>query len=167
MGGSGADSSLSHRYDYATSNDVRLIDEYDNLSANIEPYFALPSAELRSRVKNLQNVSENHAFLSIKGGRQDLPWTGAKWRGVLCELFSETIADFVTHLPDLDFAIFLHDGPGSFLDAEAMSGYVEAAKKKRCKCPSGGERHSGRPWKLTWCDTDVDETQLPIGGTTE
>lgn len=116
---------------------MKLIDEYDHLSNNLAPFFAVPSAELAKRIDHMRATSANHAFLSIRDGQQ-LPWTGAKWRGILCEFFSENIAEFAALLPDLDFAVFMHDGPATFLDAEAMAGYLEAAKSGRCEviCPT-------------------------------
>ncbi|KAM0756101.1 hypothetical protein T439DRAFT_296122 [Meredithblackwellia eburnea MCA 4105] len=130
-------------YDWAVAHDVQLIDEYDSLSRNVEPFFSLPPEELWSRIDILREHSLSHKFLTIRNGTS-MGWKGAEWRDVVCNFFFEGIEEFIPLLPDLDIALFLHDGPMLFHDAEAMSGYLQAAQEGQ------------------W----VDESKLPINGQT-
>ncbi|KAK4700780.1 hypothetical protein P7C70_g5464, partial [Phenoliferia sp. Uapishka_3] len=130
-------------FDFARRNNVQLVDEFDSINHDIAPFFSLPPAELRKRIALLEKTSENHSFLRIRQGKL-LPWTGAKWRDILCDFFVSEIEEFVRLLPDLDIPLYLHDGPFHFIDAEAKQGYLAAAE--------AGDY--------------ADESALPVGGKT-
>lgn len=58
------------RWKFATENNVILVDEYDQINIDIEPFLALPSKEMLSRARFLAaNPSPNQFNLNVKGGK--------------------------------------------------------------------------------------------------
>lgn len=101
---------------------------------HISPFFSLPADEILARIKILEdpeNSPPSHSVLRIRN-HTELPWTGATWRDVITDSWSETLQELLPFLPDMDIAIFLHDGPMTMMDATAMAGYREAAAVGAC-----------------------------------
>ncbi|TKA53842.1 hypothetical protein B0A53_03632 [Rhodotorula sp. CCFEE 5036] len=93
-------------YTWATEHDVQLIDEFDTLSDQIEPFFSLPPSLLRERVtfyEDTEGPGRDHSIVTIKNGEMSAP---PSWRD-----------------PVPDGFILLMD--------EAMDGYRQAAREDR------------------------------------
>lgn len=122
------------RYEWATSNGVQLIDEYDSISSQILPLHSLSPADLRRRIRLLEDTNKDgrdHCILTIAGGKRT--YGGAKWRDPVGESFEGLIEGIAHLLPDMKLPIYLHDASYLQMDWEWMKAYIEAAEAGRCE----------------------------------
>lgn len=79
-----------------------LVDEYDQLMADLEPFRALPAAELRRRTAELSKVP-GISIVSIRNGEAQVHARSSSWAPA--DAFQRMLAAFVRDLPDMDIAI--------------------------------------------------------------
>ncbi|GAA5985450.1 hypothetical protein JCM10908_006979 [Rhodotorula pacifica] len=131
-------------YTWAKENDVQLIDEFDTLSDQIEPFFALPPSTINERIALYEDKNafgQDHAVVTIKNGELN---AAPSWRDPVPDGFILLMESLGSLLPDVRIPLYLHDASSVTLDQEAMQGYRQAAREGR------------------W----VDEDNLPIAGYT-
>ncbi|KWU45488.1 hypothetical protein RHOSPDRAFT_25094 [Rhodotorula sp. JG-1b] len=129
-------------YTWATEHDVQLIDEFDTLSDQIEPFFSLPPSLLRERVafyEDTEGPGRDHSVVTIKNGELSAP---PSWRDPVPDGFILLMESLGPLLPNVSLPLYLHDASSVTLDSEAMDGYRQAAREDR------------------W----VNEDELPIAG---
>lgn len=79
-----------------------LVDEYDQLMADLEPFRALPASELRRRTAELSKVP-GISIVSIRNGEAQVHARSSSWAPA--DAFQRMLAAFVRDLPDMDIAI--------------------------------------------------------------
>lgn len=79
-----------------------LVDEYDQLMADLEPFRALPPSELRRRTAELSKVP-GISIVSIRNGEAQVHARSSSWAPA--DAFQRMLAAFVRDLPDMDIAI--------------------------------------------------------------
>lgn len=93
---------FSKWFQYARKQNHTLIDEYDQLMLDLEPYFSVAPATLIQRTRTLGQLS-GVSIVSIKDGKSEVHSKSGRWAPALA--FQEMISDFVDQLPDMDIAI--------------------------------------------------------------
>lgn len=96
-------------YDFATSRNSIVIDDFDNIEDDLAPFWSLSPSELRKRTAEILADNRGLGGISVRGGKAEVfsnvPGTH-RWSvdGVV-----RMIEPFVEHLPDMDLAINLND----------------------------------------------------------
>ncbi|GAA6003242.1 hypothetical protein JCM10207_001821 [Rhodosporidiobolus poonsookiae] len=129
--GRGPPEGFQHWWYWARSNKVQLLDEYDSLTAQVEPLLSLRPSEIQRRLARLEadphGEGKDHAFLTLTKGR--ITHSGASWRPPVPEGFAELVEGFKEMLPDhLKMAVYLHDASHTQLSWKVMEGYRQAVK---------------------------------------
>lgn len=115
-------------------NRVILVDEYDQINEDIEPFLAMPSKEVQSRAKAVATDPtlpfSAHSFtLSIKDG--GLTASGSHASSSKSEDIQDLMGDFVEVLPDIKLTFSEHEAPSVPLSGQARVLHVDAAREKR------------------------------------
>jgi hypothetical protein len=79
-----------------------LVDEYDSLMADLAPYRALTSTELKRRTAELAQL-QGISIVSIRNGKSQVHSKSGRWAPALA--FQQMMEAFVRDLPDMDIAI--------------------------------------------------------------
>lgn len=79
-----------------------LVDEYDQLMADLKPYRSLAPQEIRRRTQELAQVP-GISIVSIRNGVAQVHSKSGKWAPALA--FQQMIGTFVRDLPDMDIAV--------------------------------------------------------------
>lgn len=125
-------------------NKIQLLDEYAAIDRDILPFFSLPPAIFRARVRQLAEDSSLTSFtLNIKNGVASL--TGPGMDQPRASETLDLVQDFAKYLPDLQATFSLHDGPGVLLNGDAKARHIQYAKAGKCKY-SEGFRNSVTHW---------------------
>lgn len=132
-------------YNWAVENDVQLIDEFDVIMDQTEPFWALPPSVLLERIalyEDPEGFGRDHTVVTIKDGK--FTKTGGNWRDPVPGGFVLLMESVAKLLPNVKMPLYLHDASSVTLDWEAMDGYRKAAREGRY----------------------VNEDELPIAGET-
>ncbi|KAF2797299.1 glycosyltransferase family 90 protein [Melanomma pulvis-pyrius CBS 109.77] len=96
-------------YEYATSRNSVIIDDFDNIEIDLAPFSSLSPAELRSRTAEILADNNGLGGISIRGGKADVfsnvPGTH-RW---MVDGTIQMIEKFSEFLPDMDVAMNLND----------------------------------------------------------
>ena len=113
-------------YEFATRNNVVLIDEFDTINDMLLPFWALKPVTIRSRVTNALG-HEDIALIgvSIRNGAIELIENGEEWQR---EATAGMLKNFVQHLPDMDLAFNMHDEPRVIVPNNLLSSMVMTAQ---------------------------------------
>lgn len=79
-----------------------LVDEYDSLMQDLQPYRALTALELKRRTAELAQIP-GISIVSIRSGKAQVHAKSGRWAPALA--FQQMIEAFVRDLPDMDIAI--------------------------------------------------------------
>lgn len=121
-------------FEWAKSNHVQLLDEYDAIDESIRPYLALPPGEIRRRIEMLEDMDGiGKDFLVMTLFRGERTYDGATWRDDVGLAFDELLDDIAEMLPDLPVPLYLHDASFTHLDYDTMQAYIKAANAGRCE----------------------------------
>lgn len=134
-------------YDYATKSHVELIDEYDAIYHSLLPFWALPPATIRARVREACGFGDNNLMcLLIRDGKAVHVEGGQPW---LQEAVVGMIGNFVQHLPDMDLAFNVHDEPRVVVPSDELERLVRRAVDESLPAalsnPSPRNAFSSRP----------------------
>ncbi|GAA98055.1 glycosyltransferase family 90 protein [Mixia osmundae IAM 14324] len=119
-------------YRFAIARDVILIDEYDNIQRDIEPFQALPAHTLRKRSDELSGdrsspFSQSLFTIRIRQGEIKAV-TGPERQHSRAEDQAGLMEPFVDGLPDLDINYSVHDGPSILIPGEARQRHLLTAR---------------------------------------
>ncbi|KAH8930140.1 glycosyltransferase family 90 protein [Atractiella rhizophila] len=117
-------------FTFAREHGVQLIDEYDPVMESIRPFFGLSADEILRRKKWLMEGEwkDSYALMRIRRGRILEP-LGATWRKDITDGLTEMMEPFAKYLPDMEFAVHLHDSYRTRLDWSVRNAYCEAGDK--------------------------------------
>lgn len=116
-------------YEWATEHDVQLIDEFDTLADQIEPFYALRPSLLHERIAFYEDDrprGHDHSVVTIQDGLMTV--SGGNWRPPVPDGFILLMKSLGSLLPNVKVPLYLHDASSITLDAEAMEGYRRAAR---------------------------------------
>ena len=123
-------------YEFARSKNVQLIDEFDTINDLLRPFWGVPPAIIRQRVRDAVG-QEGHPFsmLTVRNGQMSRPVFG--WEKVQTREYykSEIIMDmarkFVHHLPDMDIIFNKWDEPALVIPHNLLDNAVKMGQKHR------------------------------------
>lgn len=112
-------------------NRVILVDEYDQINEDIEPFAALSSKDLRSRAAALSNDASlphhAHSFsIAVKDG--GIRAFGPHAHSTKSEDMQDLMGEFAEVLPDLTLTFAEHEEPSVAISGELRQRHVEAAR---------------------------------------
>lgn len=117
-------------YRWAKEHNVQLIDEFDLINRQIEPFLALRPSTLRQRIaenEDLNSWGANYGMIYIGDGELEI--AGAKWRPPVPEGFVELMKPLAHLLPNVTVPLHLHDGAASAQSYTALEAYRQAARE--------------------------------------
>ena len=112
-------------FEFAKSNNVQLVDEFDTIHNMITPFWGLKPATIRGRAKETLGYDNgmigvairDHAVLHAGGGAE---WQRNATLGML--------DPFLKYLPDMDLAFNIHDEPRVIVPHDDLTRLVKKAK---------------------------------------
>lgn len=119
-------------YRWAREHNVQLIDEFDTISNQIEPFLSLRPSVVRERIaehEDLTGWGTNFGLIYINDGRLEIG--GATWRPPVPEGFVSLMEPLAHLLPDVTVPLHLHDGPCTAQSFDVMQAYRRAAQEGR------------------------------------
>jgi len=109
-------------YEFAKRKGVQLIDEYDTVYHSLLPFWALPPATIRARVREALGFGGNNLMgLLLRDGKAFHVEGGQEWLQQAAVGMTE---QFVQHLPDMDLAFNVHDEPRVVVPHDELSRLV-------------------------------------------
>ncbi|KAI9811387.1 MAG: capsule-associated protein CAP1 [Thelocarpon impressellum] len=114
-------------YEFATTRDVQMIDEYDGIYDSLAPFWGLGPATVRARTREALGFDNALMGVSVRGGRITLIQGGQEWQQ---KATTGMTRSFVAHLPDMDLAFNIFDEPRVVVPYEDLDRLVEQGKSK-------------------------------------
>lgn len=113
-------------------NRVILVDEYDQINDDIEPFLALPASEVAARAKALSSDNRlphmPHTFtITVKDG--SLSSTGPQHKNPRSEDMQDLMSEFAEVLPDMALTFSAHDEAMIAVSGESRAKHVETARR--------------------------------------
>jgi hypothetical protein len=113
-------------YEFATRNEVQLIDEFDTISRSLLPFWAIKPVTIRNRVKHALGHDENAMVgIMIRDGNVVKIEGGQEWQQ---QATAGMMKEFVQYLPDMDLAFNIHDEPRVVVPNDQLSVLVAKAQ---------------------------------------
>ncbi|WPH02682.1 Hypothetical protein R9X50_00554800 [Acrodontium crateriforme] len=156
-------------YSYATARNSVVIDDFDSIHRDLEPFYSLTPEEIRLRTwKLISNEWNNAAGLSIRNGEMTVsPIVPGTHRWMLDGVM-DMIKPFVDKLPDMDLAFNINDEPRvviPFEEAESINSVGSTKSNLNNKAPrpmfSGGRADQ---WKAIPETPLEDRVFTDLGG---
>lgn len=113
-------------YQFATRNNVVMIDEFDSINDMLLPFWALKPETIRSRITNALG-HEDCALLAIaiRNGVVEHFENGDEWQQ---QATLGMMKNFIQYLPDMDLGFNIHDEPRVIVPNNLLSSMVNKAK---------------------------------------
>ncbi|GAA5873960.1 hypothetical protein JCM8547_001588 [Rhodosporidiobolus lusitaniae] len=110
---------------YAKQNRVILVDEYDQIHRDLEPFWALEPQDLHHRVQVMQDREESFT-IKVKEGKTTEEGEQAFLRRA--KDLSDLVARFSEYVPDVNLTFTRHDQPACQLDYAVKERMMELAQ---------------------------------------
>ncbi|KAJ3571640.1 hypothetical protein NP233_g3610 [Leucocoprinus birnbaumii] len=95
-------------WDYAQRNDVKMVDEFDGLMSDLEPFWQLSGEEIRRRTLQVGELPSIH-LVRIRGGEPSTVKMNHAYEdsevSARAHGFRSMVSKFSAKLPDMDFAV--------------------------------------------------------------
>lgn len=117
-------------YEYATSKNVLLIDEFDLIHELLTPFWGLKPATIRSRAAEALGWDNALLGVQIREGQITHIQGGGDWQRDATE---GMMKPFLAHLPNMDLAFNIHDEPRVVVPYDDMARLIDTAKNKHMK----------------------------------
>lgn len=114
-------------YDFATSRNVQLIDEYDTIYHSLLPFWGLKPSVIRGRAKEALGFDNALMGLLVRDGKVFSAAGGTEWQQ---RSTTGMVEGFVQHLPDMDLPFNVHDEPRVVIPSDDLSRLVVNAIEK-------------------------------------
>ncbi|KFA81505.1 hypothetical protein S40288_03327 [Stachybotrys chartarum IBT 40288] len=148
-------------FDFAKSNGVQLIDEFDTIHDLMTPFWGLKPKTIRGRAKEALGFDNALIGVAIRDHKVTHMEKGEEWQQNATESMMEK---FIQYLPDMDLAFNIHDEPRVVVPHEDLARLVHKAKTETMpaasavqkpandfskRAPELGDGHSFEETKLT------------------
>lgn len=144
-------------HDFARKHNSPVIDAFDQIHADLMPFWGLSPAQLRARTRDLlAQTGLGIGGLRIRGGRvalwgdDDSSGTSSQMPGThawMMEAYRDMIAPFAASLPDMDLAFNLDDECRVAMPADVLSQlHGEAKRPLHVLASSKADGHPLRGW---------------------
>jgi hypothetical protein len=113
-------------YEFATRNNVQLIDEFDTITQSLLPFWAVKPSTIRERVRlALGNEDNSLIGVMIRDGNVVKIENGAEWQQ---QATTGMMKEFIQYLPDMDLGFNIHDEPRVVVPNDQLSVLVDRAR---------------------------------------
>lgn len=112
-------------YEFAVARNSLMIDEYDTIFHQIQPFWGMPPKMIRERAREALGFKQALIRISIRDRKVIDAQDGDEWQRDATVGMIEAFKQF---LPDMDLAFNTHDEPRVVVPTEEMSMYVNRAK---------------------------------------
>ncbi|KAH7328462.1 hypothetical protein B0I35DRAFT_473167 [Stachybotrys elegans] len=112
-------------FEFAKSNDVQLIDEFDTIYDLITPFWGLKPKTIRGRAKEALGFDNALIGVAIRNHEVAFMQGGADWQQNATQGMME---QFIQYLPDMDLAFNIHDEPRVVVPHEDLARLIQKAK---------------------------------------
>ncbi|KAM3527912.1 hypothetical protein NHJ13051_002689 [Beauveria bassiana] len=124
-------------FEFAHSNKVQMIDEFDNIYDLITPFWGLKPATIRGRAKEALGYDNSLLGIAIRDHAVAFTAGGPEWQKNATAGMLEKI---LPYLPDMDLAFNLHDEPRVVLPHDDLTRLVD--KARRVSMPAAARQKS-------------------------
>jgi hypothetical protein len=114
-------------YEFAKRRNVQLIDEYDTIFEQLQPFWGLTPQVIRSRVAEAIGYENVLLTVMIRKGETVKISGGSEWQQ---DATVGMMKDFVHHLPDMDLPFNIHDEPRVIVSADHLAHLMNVAQTK-------------------------------------
>ena len=114
-------------FEFAKSNDVQLVDEFDTIYDLITPFWGLKPKTVRSRAKEALGFNNGLVGIAIRDHQVSHVEGGSEWQQNATKGMMEK---FLKYLPDMDLAFNIHDEPRVVVPHDDLARLVEKAKSE-------------------------------------
>lgn len=114
------------RFKFAQTNEVILIDEFDNIARDTLPFWAIPPSVLHERARVLEDAPWTFTMVIKKG---EVSIAGAHKGDGRAADQAKLMKRWVKWVPITNITMSAHDGPSIMTDERMMRRHVEAAKQ--------------------------------------
>lgn len=116
-------------YDFAVTNNVRLIDEYDTINKLLLPMWAFSPFAIRQKVKKAFGGNDFVLQVSIRKATVTAQYIkGPSWR---TDVIRDTIQIFAESLPDMDMVFNMHDEPRVIIPHDDLARLLQRGHQVR------------------------------------
>ncbi|KAF3917765.1 hypothetical protein ABW20_dc0102522 [Dactylellina cionopaga] len=113
-------------YEFAVSRNSLLIDEYDTIFHQIQPFWGMPPKMIRSRAREALGFPGQALLkLSLRNGKVTDIQEGPEWQR---DATVGMLDNFKQWIPDMDLAFNTHDEPRVVVPAEEMGTFISRAQ---------------------------------------
>ena len=99
-------------HEYAMQRSALVIDDYDDMNTDLQPFWGLTPSEVRQRTQQLIADTWNEiAGVAIRHGTATMGPNFKPTHRWMVEGFTSMSTKFIKHIPDMDVAINVHDEP--------------------------------------------------------
>lgn len=120
-------------YEFAKNNNVVLIDEYDTVYHSLKPFWGMPPAEIRKKVREAigfhdpVGLNDNKLLhVAIRNGGVNIGGQGQEWQKDATRGMMER---FVAFLPEMDLAFNVYDEPRVVVPNDMLNQYLARAQR--------------------------------------
>ncbi|KAJ4394150.1 hypothetical protein N0V93_003367 [Gnomoniopsis smithogilvyi] len=147
---------------FALKHKSPVIDTFDQIRADLLPFWGLPPAELRKRTSQLLAQRDlGIGGIRIRGGKVMLSPNTPGTHLWMLEAYKEMIEPFATSLPDMDVAFNLDDECRVAMPAAVLSQLREEGRRPlHLLTSSKANGHPLRGWFSKAADPPLDEAYL-------
>ncbi|ATY64186.1 capsule-associated CAP1 [Cordyceps militaris] len=124
-------------FEFAKSNNVQMIDEFDNVHDLLTPFWGLKPATIRGRAKEALGFDNSLLGIAIRENSVAFTAGGPEWQKNATVGMLEKV---LPYLPDMDIAFNLHDEPRVVLPHDDLTRLVD--KARRVTMPAAANRKS-------------------------
>lgn len=124
-------------YNFAVSNDVQLIDEFDMIHDMMTPFWGLQPQTIRARVTEALGYDNGLLGVAIRDHEITHMEHGYEWQKNATKGMME---QFIQYLPDMDLAFNIHDEPRVVVPHDDLIRLVNKAKDKNMPLLNGEKK---------------------------
>ena len=113
-------------YRYATNASSLVIDDFDSMNGDLQPFWAIPPEEIRSTTAEILSDEWNEvAKMLIRGGKVEISPEVKPTHRWMMEGVQAMVQDFSQWLPDMDLAFNINDEPRVAIPYWQLQGYIK------------------------------------------
>lgn len=122
-------------YIFARERGIYHLDDFDQIMADLRPFFSIPPADLRLLIRGI--ISEDSgpsglAAFSVKSGKVSTINSKDNWRA---QNFEKLLNVFASHLPDMEIAMNRLDQPRVIVEWETLQDALRKEESTRSMPP--------------------------------
>lgn len=124
-------------YEFAKSNKVQLVDEFDTIYDLMTPFWGLKPQTIRARAKEALGYDNGLIGIAIRDHQVAHAEGGMEWQRNATQGMLEK---FLQYLPNMDLAFNIHDEPRVIVPHDDLARLVKKAKTENMPASNGNKK---------------------------